>query len=391
MRIRSDYTLKSLLLTLHEHAPNTNTAGAIMDVLDHMGALSPFRGGNQLLELLEFARKEASDSKAVETSTGVEDAIGYATGKLLEEDLKGRYSLYNWSGQDDVRMAQRMLDGARGLAASELDSFLRENPDASIAEIHQHFSGYREHALRVVRARRAGHYGAYRIRTGIAAWLLDVMADRINFIAPPSSEDPRVQALMEMPDIESILAAVQVSLRRTRLDEIRHVVENKYSSEQQIQFAVSEAPWLFGGQYIDAAQRRRITQGIELDIPLLRPDGTLHAVELKKSNVRVIKPHRNGHVPTAPVYDAVGQMANYLLILDERRDRILTEHGIDSRRAMGTVVIGHSIFQTEFNRDLIDETIRTHTSHLSRINVITYENLLDNAFRSLSLKSGLDG
>ena len=36
MYIKSDYVLKSLLLTLHEHADHDDVASMIMDVLDHM-------------------------------------------------------------------------------------------------------------------------------------------------------------------------------------------------------------------------------------------------------------------------------------------------------------------------------------------------------------------
>lgn len=85
------------------------------------------------------------------------------------------------------------------------------------------------------------------------------------------------------------------------------------------------------------------------------------------------------------VHDAVGQMVNYLRAFDERRIDILDEHGIEVRRAHGTVVIGHPMFQPDPGEDVINEVLRTYTSHLSRIDVMTYKQLVDGAERTLDL------
>src|ERR1700687_5948904 len=70
--------------------------------------------------------------------------------------------------------------------------------------------------------------------------------------------------------------------------------------------------------------------------------------------------------------------------LDEARPLIKTTIGIDCRREFATVVVGHPQFATGFTEDEVAETIRTYNSHLSRIEVITYKDLLDGAERALA-------
>lgn len=84
--------------------------------------------------------------------------------------------------------------------------------------------------------------------------------------------------------------------------------------------------------------------GDEVDIPLIRGDGALHVVELKRAaSLRgpLVKEHRGAWVPTALVHDAVGQAVNYLVGLDENRQRLREELGIETRRASAMVLIGH--------------------------------------------------
>ena len=72
--------------------------------------------------------------------------------------------------------------------------------------------------------------------------------------------------------------------------------------------------------------------------------------------------------------------------LDESRDHILAKFKIETRRASATVLIGHPKFvQGGFTNEEIASTLRTYNSHLSRIEVMHYNDLLDNAERDLAL------
>lgn len=77
---------------------------------------------------------------------------------------------------------------------------------------------------------------------------------------------------------------------------------------------------------------------------------------------------------------------NYLRSLDEQRDHILVKYGIDTRRAFGTVVLGHPMFVTgKIDEKLVSEAVRTYNSHLSRVEVMTFADLIEGAERSFAL------
>jgi hypothetical protein len=128
-----------------------------------------------------------------------------------------------------------------------------------------------------------------------------------------------------------------------------------------------------------------LSPGNEVDIALVRPDGVLHVIELKRANVSIVKEHRSTPIPTASVHDGVMQVSNYLRDFDEQRSCILHDYGLDVRRAGGTVVIGHPQFDPSFSEREVNETLRTYASQLSRIDVITYKQLIDSARRALLL------
>ncbi|MFI5587032.1 Shedu anti-phage system protein SduA domain-containing protein [Amycolatopsis sp. NPDC051758] len=114
-------------------------------------------------------------------------------------------------------------------------------------------------------------------------------------------------------------------------------------------------------------------------------------IELKRANVPLVRNYRTfGLIVDRRVHEATSQVANYLTAFDEDRDAIRRRHNIDSRRATATVVIGHPGFQPELSEQEIAETLRTYNAEHARITVITYQELLDNAERSLTIDSGQD-
>ncbi|MGW3652540.1 hypothetical protein [Streptomyces sp. NPDC000878] len=69
--------------------------------------------------------------------------------------------------------------------------------------------------------------------------------------------------------------------------------------------------------------------------------------------------------------------------LDEQRLAIRNQFGLETRRARALVLVGHPAAQPGVPEDTINEVLRTANTHLSRIDVLTYKELLDNAERSL--------
>ncbi|MCR8944093.1 DUF4263 domain-containing protein [Streptomyces sp. OUCMDZ-4982] len=195
-----------------------------------------------------------------------------------------------------------------------------------------------------------------------------------------------VESLGGLSEAQLLAGLVQRARRQADLDELRAAVDDLTTSEADLQKIIQRMTWIFGGEFLPGTSRRNLTPRDQLDLSLLRPDGTLHGVELKRAHIKdLVKTQRNHLIVGPRVNEAVGQAMNYLRELDERRSQILVDFDIDCRRASMTVVIGHSRFVTGVTSAEVDETIRTYNSHWNRVSLTTYDRLIGNAQRALDL------
>ncbi len=201
------------------------------------------------------------------------------------------------------------------------------------------------------------------------------------------SIDGLSSALRESEQGRLFARAVTAHNRTRALVNIRNLVQNAGTLEPQLQREFQQNWWIFGGQYLRQADRRGLTVLDQLDIPLIRHDGSLHIVELKRANIpELVRVHRNHLIVGDDVHEAVSQAVNYLRAMDEERHSILANLKTDTRRASATVVIGHPAFLPgAISRVEVYETLRTYASHVARVEVLTYEELVDGAMRALSL------
>ena len=191
------------------------------------------------------------------------------------------------------------------------------------------------------------------------------------------------------------LSAAEVavlSARRHLVAELQALIREPSTSETDVQRLINDAYWLFGGRYVAVAERRNLVPLDQHDIPLLTADGTLHVVELKGPVIpKLIQKHRNHWIVGDDVHEAVGQAMNYLRWLDEAGAMLETMYrkelgqAYDMSRAFATVVIGHPdhVSNEGVDAELVRRTLRTYNAHLSRLQVITYEDLADDAERAL--------
>lgn len=206
-----------------------------------------------------------------------------------------------------------------------------------------------------------------------------------------------VQKLADYPSLGEALADLRDSstissvLTRTRqsrgLERLRAVIDDSSAIEPHIQRVLREEWWVFGGKYVSASVRRSYTVLDQFDIALIRADNSLHLVEIKQANIPgLVVPDHNHWIVGVEVHKAVSQAMNYLRSLDEKRAQIMADFEIDCRRASATVVLGHPRYiRASPTPAQLADALRTYNSHLSRIEVITYEELTQTAQRFLQL------
>ncbi len=213
--------------------------------------------------------------------------------------------------------------------------------------------------------------------------------DLLQAIASAIAESEDSAGLLAASDAGQALADLLQQRRNMGfLEELDSLVRQETVTEPDVQAKIRGQWWIFGGRFVGEAERRDLTVLDEIDIPLIRADGTLHIVELKSPRVpTLIRSHRERLIVGDEISKAVGQVMNYLQVADEHRMPIEENLGVDCRRSFATVVIGHSA-HTESSPSEIANTLRTFTSHLARVDIVTYEELIDGARRSLSVSEG---
>lgn len=229
-------------------------------------------------------------------------------------------------------------------------------------------------------------------------------APRVNLSLRPVNDQPTVTAVRDLlaalerdpslatslgdQDEAQLLASwVQRARHQADLDRLRAAIDEPTTPEETIRLLVTEMTWIFGGEFLPKAGRRDLALGTQLDLVLVRADGTLHGVELKTANINsLVTGEKNHRTVGSKINRATGQAMNYLRELDEMRPKIFSDQQLDSRRASMTVVIGHTGLVTNGTSPReVDETIRMYNSHHTRISVITYDRLVENAQRTLDL------
>ncbi|MGW3123722.1 Shedu anti-phage system protein SduA domain-containing protein [Streptomyces sp. NPDC001107] len=400
MAVRSDMALEwHLRDVVAKEAVGETVKEAVQAVLKHMhGGRSPKRrGGRELVRLLEEARGTAAGVGEWQVVRLVHDAIEYTEGRITRYDFEDRYRLFGegrlreshsgFLGNTMKAMHQWIFDSGR--------EFLADRPEAGIEEFLEHFRAQGEDAQFLEAPEdRPGRYVIPRGRAETMLWLERILRSRRIDLVDAAAEarkivtSPEALALLAADDRGQILLrAAELRRRSARLKELRTVVENRTATESDVQRALEGQYWIFGGRFVGEAAHRRLVPGDEVDIPLIRGDGALHIVELKRAmslKGPLVKRHRNAWVPAAQVHEAVGQAVNYLTGLDESRERLRADFGIETRRASALVLVGHPALHPEVPEEEINEALRTFNSHVTRVEVLTYKELLDNAERSLA-------
>lgn len=389
---RSGFTLRGMVEAARELTEQVSVRESIDAVLRIMGDRLTHGKGRPLVNALEDVAQEAILYEDFEFAQRFQRFAAYAGGELFLEILENLYD--EEARQRSEEYMRRMVARGADRAVAALDVLCRDKPDATAADARDFFHGI---------ARSTDHLGLGTGEGGIQLSTRDVrrlqevghMELTLRSLPPVvSAETARVMNDV-LADADAALLAqlLELKARRIGLAVLRAAVEDPKSSESDLHACLKNQEWIFGGAYVAELARRQYTPDTILDIPLLRGDGSLHVVELKRANIHDLVIRRSGHLMLgAPPHHAVSQAQNYLRAMDENRPTILANHGVDSRRASATVVVGHPRYVSgSITPREVAETLRTYNTHAARIEVITYETLLDSAARMLALSSVRQG
>lgn len=396
MNVRADWALELQIEQTRKQTRHEDVRAAVAAVLLHLkgGKQGHRRGGRKLVGLLEVARLRASEENEWQAVRLLQDALDYCEGRALKPEFEERFRLFQDGKRNEVNLdyIRRTFWVMSRYVEERGREILSNRPNATADELlHELVSLTAEGQFADAPDDQPGRYRIVRGRAEMALWLERAFRNRIDVDDPAEAarsvvvEPGALAVLADEDHSEMILRAAELKRQAAGLGEVRRVAEDPGASESDLHRVLTENVWVFGGRYIGAAAQRRLTAGNELDIPLVRADGALHIVELKRSmRARaLVKRYRNAWVPTAEVHDAVGQAINYLVSLDEDRHNIRKTFGIETRRASALVLVGHPRLHPEIPEEEINDALRTLSAHTGRVEVLTYKDLIDSAERTL--------
>lgn len=207
------------------------------------------------------------------------------------------------------------------------------------------------------------------------------MASTIRRLIELVERDPATTLALEGIDAaEALHTLVQRRRREADLDQLRAAVADPRTLERDLQKLLEGMLWLFGGGFLPTPGRRALTATEQLDLSLVRPDGSLHGVEIKRAKIKPLLMAQDNYLAFGnEVYRALAQAMHYLTRMDAQRDRILNDHSIEVQRATMSVLIGSAIHAHPCEPEKVAEAVRIHNAGLSRIRIITYDQLIDEA------------
>jgi hypothetical protein len=320
-------------------------------------------------------RKEAAYLVVTDRHTGEyhHEALTITTTRKLKagdvEDPKRSIGLSNQDGEDEIQKLIEFLQVVRSGSIPKVPAKYVVLPTGNGSLAHQ--------LAEVVRTASAD---------GKADLLADVLTkatkDRTVFeaILARAATDPELFA--------HAAAAIKLGAYRQAVRELELLVNSSGVREQKFQDLLKQHPWMFGSEYSELLDRRKWTRDENQDFVVRRStDGYIEVIEIKTTlEGSPLFGYDKSHQSTyagAELSKVVGQVEKYLESLDADRLRIQATDKEDTNKIRAKVIIGRNI------NDAHVAALRRFNGHLVRIEVITFDQLLNIARRVLSYLEGV--
>jgi hypothetical protein len=183
-----------------------------------------------------------------------------------------------------------------------------------------------------------------------------------------------------------IATAARIVQYKAAHDQLRRLVEESESDEHVLQKHLEAHPWMFGSEYSELLDRRTWTRDDRLDFMLRRTvDGFLEIVEIKTpfaEHLLQLDRARDSYYPSSRLSMVIGQCMRYIEEVERGRDAIVSKDGHDPLKIRARIIMGR-------DHDAAHQAaLRNLNSHLHRLEVITFDQLLRIGARVLSVFEG---
>lgn len=205
-----------------------------------------------------------------------------------------------------------------------------------------------------------------------------------NVAANPDMLETLVERATQNPKLfAEAAAALNLATYNSALQQLRDLIEGAGVLEREFQALLKENPWMFGSEYSELLDIRRLTRDEQQDFVLRRTtDDYIELIEIKTSlDGRDLFNYDRSHdsyYAASELSKVLGQVQNYLEQIDADRSSILMRDREDPLKVRAKIIIGRD---GDENQKL---ALRRLNGHLHRIEVLTFDQLLRIAQRVVS-------
>lgn len=241
----------------------------------------------------------------------------------------------------------------------------------------------------VVRSDHALLFQDFISRLGDADLSTPQLMDLIVGLSEHSQDLRQLPELGETNKLRMVAAAIRVAHRSNALAKLQALIEDG-AIEAEFQRLLDQNWWMLGNHYVERIDRRKWTNEETLDIMLRSADSYFDIIELKRSNAPIFKRDHDKWVMTAEVSDAVNQAAHYISEIERERAVLFQRYKVDLYKLKAKVLIG-CVAEDEGDVEEKRASLRMLNSHLHRIEVITYDELVRIAENVVNANVGESG
>lgn len=168
-------------------------------------------------------------------------------------------------------------------------------------------------------------------------------------------------------------------LKRIAIERLEQLIKDD-ALEKDFQKLLADNPWIFGSEYSELLTRRIWVRDQQQDFMCKRTtDGFLEVIEIKRplndKNLFIWDDSHKTFYPGNELSKSIGQVINYLAALDSDRDKIRSNDGEDPNKIRVKLIIGRDRDEKQI------ESLRNLNSHINRIEIVTFDQLLKIAKR----------
>ena len=183
--------------------------------------------------------------------------------------------------------------------------------------------------------------------------------------------------------LKHISAATRIVEYKEAIFELRNLIELPNTLEGTFQKHLEKNPWMFGSEYSECLKRKTWTRDDRLDFMMRKTvDDYVEIIEIKKSftdNLFTYDKSHDSYYQSAKLSAVIGQVVRYIEEIERQRDSILVSEGFDTLKIRAKIIVGRD------NGPEHAKALRNLNSHLHRIEIITYDQLLKVSERILGM------